>query len=120
MNKQLFKDEFGWGFLLWLVGYILGIVLFMIVPHYLVGWIIMPIGVLLTFWVLHKKIKGNSFQYYLKVAVVWTIIAVVLDYLFLVLVFKPVDGYYKLDVYLYYTLTFLFPLVVGWRKTSAK
>jgi hypothetical protein len=44
MNKQFIKDAFGWGFILWLVGYGLGIILFMLVPLSMVGWIIMPIG----------------------------------------------------------------------------
>jgi len=43
---------------------------------------------------------GESFQYYVLLAVVWTLIAIVFDYLFLVKVFKSADGYYKLDVYL--------------------
>jgi hypothetical protein len=34
--------------------------------------------------------------------------------------FKPADGYYKLDVYLYYILTFALPLIVGWRKSTNK
>ena len=116
MNKQFLKDAIGWGFLLWLIGYILGIILFMIVPPSMVGWIIMPIGIVLTLWVLLKKIKTTSFQYYLLLAVIWTLIAVVFDYFFLVKVFKPTDGYYKLDVYLYYVLTFVLPLIIGWGK----
>jgi hypothetical protein len=118
MTKQLLKDGLGWGFLLWLFGYVLGIVLFFIVPVSLVGWIIMPVAIIVTLWVLLKKVKGNSLGYYLKVAVIWTLIAVILDYFFLVQVFKPADGYYKLDVYLYYIFTLVLPLVVGWRKTS--
>lgn len=116
MNRQLLKDTLGWGIVLWLVGYVLGIVLFMIVPPYFVGWVIMPIGIVMTVWVLAKKIKSLIFQYYVTLAVVWTLIAVLFDYFFLVQVFKPADGYYKLDVYLYYALTFVLPLVVGWRK----
>lgn len=42
--------------------------------------------------------------------------AVVCDYFFLVKLFKPADGYYKLDVYMYYFLTLTFPLIIGWRK----
>jgi len=53
---------------------------------------------------LIKKIKGDSFKYYLLLAISWTLIAIIFDYLFLVKVFKPADGYYKLDVYLYYLL----------------
>jgi hypothetical protein len=116
MTKQLYKDAFVWGFILWLIGYTLGIMLFTVVPLSVVGWIIMPIGTIITIWVLVKKVKVDSFQYYALLAVIWTLIAVVFDYFFLVKVFKPEDGYYKLDVYLYYTLTFVLPLIVGWRK----
>jgi hypothetical protein len=116
INKQLFKDAYGWGIMLWLIGYILGIVFFPIVPVSLIGWVITPIGIMITLWVLYKKIKSVSFQYYLKLAVIWTLIAIIFDYFFLVKVFNPADGYYKLDVYLYYVITFILPLIVGWRK----
>ncbi len=56
MNKQLAKDSLGWGFVLWLIGYILGIVLFFALPPSLIGWAILPIGVMITFWVLFKKV----------------------------------------------------------------
>jgi uncharacterized membrane protein YqaE (UPF0057 family) len=115
MKEQFAKDAFLWGFLLWLLGYILGIVFFMFIPQSLLGWAIMPFGTAVTVWVLVKKVKGTTLQYYLKIAVVWTLIAIVFDYFFLVQLFKTSD-YYKLDVYLYYFLTFLLPLVVGWRK----
>ena len=115
MIKQFFKDALGWGFILWLIGYGLGIMLFAIVPLNMIGWIITPIGTALTLWVLFKKVKGESFQYYLLLAIIWMLIAIVFDYFFLVKAFKPADGYYKLDVYLYYALTFILPLVVGWR-----
>lgn len=118
MDKQLLKDTLGWGFILWLIEYVLGIVLFMIVPSSMIGWIITPIGIALILWVLFKKIKTETFQYYFRLAIVWTLIAIVFDYLFLVKAFKPADGYYKLDVYLYYVLTFVLPLIVGWRKTA--
>lgn len=116
MNKQLLKDAFGWGLLLWLIGYALGIMLFALVPLSLIGWIIMPIGTVITLWVLLKKVKADSFGYYALLAVVWVLIAIVFDYFFLVKAFKPADGYYKPDVYLYYALTFGLPLIVGWKK----
>lgn len=117
-GKQLLRDALIWGFLLWLIGYILGIILFMFVPPSVLGWVIMPIGTTITLWVLFKKIKNDSLQYYLKLAVSWTVIAIVFDYFFLVKAFKPADGYYKLDVYLYYALTFVLPILVGWRKKN--
>lgn len=116
MNKQFLKDSLGWGFVLWLIGYALGMILFLIVPPSILGWVIMPIGIVITLWVLLKKVKENSFQHYLALAIVWTIIAVIFDYLFIVKALKPADGYYKLDVYIYYALTFALPLIIGWRK----
>ena len=116
MNRQFYKDALGWGFALWLIGYALGIVLFAFVPPSALGWVIMPIGIIITLWVLFKKVKGESFRYYFLLAVIWTLMAVICDYFFLVKIFNPADGYYKPDVYLYYALTFALPLIVGWQK----
>lgn len=120
MAKHLLIDGLAFGAGLWLIGYILGIVFFFFVPAGLIGWVIMPIGIIITLWVLLKKIKSSSFLYYLIIALIWTIMAVVLDYFLLVKVFKPADGYYKLDVYIYYILTFILPLAVGAKKYLKK
>jgi hypothetical protein len=120
INKQFYKDTMGWGFILWLFGYALGIMLFEVVPIAMIGWIILPVGTIITTWVLYKKIRSEAILYYLLLAIVWALIAIVFDYFFLVKAFKPADGYYKLDVYLYYTLTFILPLIVGWRKQYKK
>ena len=116
MNKQLAKDSLGWGFALWLVGYLLGLVLFFAVPPSLIGWVILPIGIVITLWVLFKRVKSESLRHYLVLAVVWTGIAVVFDYVFIVKALQPADGYYKLDVYIYYALTLALPLVAYWWK----
>jgi len=119
INKQLVKDSLGWGFVLWLIGYILGFALFFAVPASLIGWVILPIGVVITFWVLFKKVKSENFRHYLILSVVWTVIAVVFDYLFIVKALNPADGYYKLDVYVYYALTFALPLIAcRWRRSN--
>ncbi|OGC16488.1 hypothetical protein A2282_02000 [candidate division WOR-1 bacterium RIFOXYA12_FULL_36_13] len=120
MDKQFLKDAFGWGFGLWLIGYILGFIFFAIAPHFMLGWVIMPIGTVITLWVLVKKVKGDSLGYYVKMAILWTLIAIICDYFFLVKMLKVDDGYYKLDVYLYYALTFALPVVVGWQKKQFK
>jgi len=116
--RKFLTDALGWGVILWLIGYLLGILLFPVVPQSLLGWVIMPIGVLITLWVLLKRVGSDSFQYYVLMAAVWVLIAIICDYFFLVQLFKPADGYYKLDVYLYYSLTFLLPLLIGWKKTE--
>lgn len=118
MNKKLLIAGLGWGLVLWLVGYALGIILFMLVPSVLLGWIIMPLGIVLILWILLKKIKARSWGDYLQLAIIWTLIAIIFDYFFLVKLFRPADGYYKLDVYLYYVLTFILPLIVGQYKFS--
>jgi hypothetical protein len=116
-KKQFYKDAFGWGFVLWLIGYLLGMILFFVVPVDMLGWVILPIGTVITLWVLFKRIKEDSSNYYLFLAIAWTLMAIVFDYLFIVKALNA-DGYYKLDVYLYYTLTFILPLAAYWRKKT--
>ena len=115
-QKKIFLNTIFWGFVLWLFGYILGFVFFAFVPKGVIGWVIMPFGVAATLWVLIKKITREKFGCYIGLGVVWMIMAIVLDYVFLVKLLHAVD-YYKVDVYLYYVLTLLLPLVVGWYKT---
>ncbi len=111
MTRQSLKEAFLWGFILWLIGFLLGIIFFAFVPQSVLGWVIMPFGLILTLWVLFKKIQLNTLAYTAWIAVVWTLIAIVCDYFFLVLLFKPADGYYKLDVYVYYALMLTLPLI---------
>lgn len=120
MNISFIKGVFLWGFVLWLIGYILGILLFPFVPNNLIGWIIMPFGMLILYVLLQRKIKGKTYQDYFLTAVIWTIIAIAADYFLLVNVFHPADGYYKLDVYIYYALTFLLPLYFGRKRYARK
>lgn len=117
---KIIIDALGWGVILWLIGYLLGIVLFFFVPASILGWVIMPIGITITLWVLLKKITSSSIKYYLLLGVAWTTIAVVCDYFLLVKLLNPVDGYYKLDVYIYYFTTLFLPIIVGWMKILRK
>jgi hypothetical protein len=119
-NARLSLDALGWGIGLWLIGYVLGIVLFFVLPTAIVGWFIMPIGISITLWVLLTRVKAETVGYYAILSVVWTLIAATFDYLFIVQLFKPQDGYYKLDVYVYYVMTLVLPLAVGWWKTSQR
>lgn len=115
-NKgKIFLNTVFWGFALWLFGYILGFVFFAFVPKDLLGWYIMPFGILATLWILFKKIKRDSFTCYIGLGIIWTIMAIVLDYIFLVRLLNATD-YYKFDVYIYYILTLVLPIIVGWYK----
>ena len=123
MGKFLLRDALGWGVLVWLFGYVLGIVLFFLVPSAFIGLAIAPFAILFTLWVLLKRVKADAAGQFVVIALVWTVLAVLLDYLFIVRLFHPADGYYKFDVYLYYVLTLLLPLAAGWwrlrRRPSA-
>ena len=110
---QILKNNLFWGFILWLIGWILGIVFFMTPLKNIMGWVITPIGVAITLWVLFKKVNRENYSGYFYVALVWTAMAIVLDYLFNVLLFKIGPSYYKPDIFVYYALTFALPLLVG-------
>lgn len=118
-QKHIIMSNLLWGLLLWLFGYVLGFFFFAFVPQPYLGWAIMPFGIAATIWVLLKKVRRDRFSDYIIVGLLWTVIAVVFDYLFIVRLLSAAD-YYKLDVYLYYALTFLLPVVVGWRVLSSK
>jgi hypothetical protein len=115
-NKtKILLNTLFWGFILWLIGYVLGIIFFALVPPAMIGWYIMPLGVLITLWVLVKKIKRESFGCYFGLGLVWAVMAIILDYFFIVKLFQSAD-YYKADVFVYYALTFILPLLIGWFK----
>jgi len=118
-KKQIFLNTISWGFALWFFGYILGIVFFPIVPKNQIGFFILPFGTALSLWILIKKIKRKEFGCYFGLGVFWVVMAIALDYFFIVKLFKSTD-YYKLDVYLYYLLTFILPITVGWFKFKKK
>lgn len=115
-NKiKILQNTLFWGLIVWLFGYILGFVFFALVPTDVIGWYIMPLATIFTLWVLLKKINRESFTCYIGLGVIWTVMAVVLDYVFIVLLLKAAD-YYKFDVFLYYVLTLVLPILVGLYK----
>ena len=118
-KKKIFLNTIFWGFLLWLFGYILGFVFFGLIPKESIGWYIMPFGVIVTLWVLLKKIKRDELMCYFGLGLIWTIMAIALDYVFLVKLLNTTD-YYKLDVYIYYIFIFVLPIIVGWIKFKTK
>lgn len=112
--RQKLVDMVGFGFLLWLIGFALGMMFFTIVPVQYLGLVISPFCLAATIWVCMRRFrgKGDSNAYLLAVGAVWLLIAVSFDYVFLVKAFA-VQNYYDLDVLLYYTLTLLLPFVIG-------
>jgi membrane protein DedA with SNARE-associated domain len=117
--KEKLTNTLLWGFVLWFVGYVAGIALFMLVPKEYIGWFITPFATVLMVWVVLKKVRRPELSCYFGVGLLWTIMAVVLDYLFIVKLFNS-NEYYKLDVFLYYALTLILPLCVGYWKYKKK
>jgi hypothetical protein len=107
------KDTAGIGTGLWLIGYLLALVLFFSPLAAMMGWILIPVctpvAVGITWWWFRER--DLPLDYYVKVGAAWTAIAVVLDYLFIVLLFAAT--YYGNDVFVYYALTFAIPVGVG-------
>ena len=108
-NRLLIIDGLAWGFLLWLIGYILGFVFFALVPPGDIGWYVTPLGLAATCFALWKWVKPDWLWPALVVGIVWCAIAALLDHLLIVRLLAPADGYYKLDVYLYYFSCLVLP-----------
>jgi hypothetical protein len=68
-----------------------------------------PVTILITWWGF--RARNLALRYYALVGLAWTVIAVVLDFLFIVRLFQA--SYYGPDVFVYYVLTFLIPVGVG-------
>lgn len=112
------KDTLGLGMFLWLIGYLTSLILFFTPFQVILGWILIavftPITIAITWWWFRER--SLPLVYYVEVGAVWALIAIVLDYLFIVQLFQT--PYYNLDVFIYYILTFLIPVAVGFYRTS--
>jgi hypothetical protein len=112
--KQWIKDTAGLGTGLWLIGYLASLALFFSPFAGTMGWILIviftPVTIAITWWWFRQR-EHLPLQYYAGVGVTWVMIAVVLDFLFIVLLFRAT--YYGSDVFVYYALTFLIPVGVG-------
>jgi hypothetical protein len=117
---QRIKDTAGAGILLWLIGYLASLALFFSPFAGIMGWVLIaiftPVTIAITWWWFTGR--DLSLSYYAGVGIAWTAVAVVLDYLFIVLLFHT--AYYGPDVFVYYALTFLIPMGVGLAKLRRK
>ena len=113
--QESIKDTAGLGTFFWLVGYLAGMVLFFTPFKDNMGWIITalltPFTIVVTWW-WFKSRDYESTEYYAGVGITWALIAIILDYLFIVMLFNS-TAYYTLHIYLYYALMFLIPVAVG-------
>ena len=115
-TKAKLIDALGLGVGIWLIGYVASILLYSLVPNNLLGWILFVILTPVALYVAYLRFRKRkeSTGYYLIIAVVWTIIAIILDYLFIITLLHS-NNYYKIDVFVYYATTFIIPLLIGYR-----
>ena len=115
MQQQVLKDTLGLGTFFWLAGYLASLVLFFTPFSNSMGWILLvtltPFTLWVTWWWFSRRGR-LPLTGYAGIGIIWMLMAVVLDYLFIVLLFNAV-GYYMPDVLLYYALMFLIPVGVG-------
>ena len=113
LTKKLI-DPFGFGVIIWTIGFALTIVFFMVVPADMLSLFVVPILFAVTIFIAYKRLKGYgaSSLYFLFVAVTWTVITIAFDYIFLV-EGSNVETYYDWSTYLSYFVAFLIPLVIG-------
>ncbi len=111
--KRWVIDFLGLGSALWLAGYLVSLALFFTPLAGIMGWIITavftPVTIAVAWW--RFRTTDLPLSYYAAVGLVWAAIAIVLDYLFIVLLFRT--DYYAVDIFIYYGLTFLIPVGVG-------
>lgn len=114
MTKRIIVDSVGFGILLWVIGFALGMMFFPFVPAAYIGLPILLIMTPATFFVLYRRFRSKGFSeaYYLTVGAAWLLIAAIFDYIFLVRAFS-VQNYYDADLFVYYVLTFMMPVLVG-------
>ena len=118
--QAILKDTAGIGILLWLLGYLASLLLFVSPLSGVMGWILIAVFTPVSILIVWRWFAGRDLPlaYYAGAGVVWTAIAVVFDYLFIVLLFSAT--YYGPDVFVYYAITFLVPVGIGlWKRQVA-
>ena len=115
LSRSNLSDAVGIGCSLWLIGYVLSLALFTLLPEKLMAQIILAIMTPVSFVIAFYKLRFNSehILYYLLIGIVWLFIAVVLDYIFIITIFN-VKNYYDVEVVFYYLITPIIPISIGY------
>ena len=120
MNQKL-VDTIGFGFLLWLIGYFMGFFIITIpgYPQIMTAPVILTafslaVGLVTAAfaYVRFRKRREISWLYAFLVGIAWTILAIVLDFIFIVLLFNA-PNYYRPHIFIYYAFTLVVPSAVA-------
>jgi hypothetical protein len=116
--EQFLRDTVYAGTLLWLTGYLASMAVYFSGLNYdfwgkVVLLLYIPCVAIFAFWYFSSR--DLPLRYYAGIGIAWSLIAVVLDYPFIVLRFGAFQ-YYTPDVYLYYAAMFFIPVGAGWYR----
>ncbi len=117
--RQVLIDTVGLGFLVWLIGYAMGFVIITL-PGYpdvmqqpavlaVFGTVMAVVTGGLAFWRFRGR-RGATWGYACGVGASWLAVAVVCDFVFIVLLFGAWN-YYRLDIAVYYAVTLVAPAI---------
>src|SRR5262245_15946099 len=120
-TRQALIDMLGLGLLLWALGYAMGFVIItlpgypdvMLQPAMLAGFGLLVTAVTsgLAYWRFRGR-GGISWAHAAAIGASWLGVAVVCDFLFIVLLFQAWN-YYRPDVALYYAITLVAPALAA-------
>lgn len=110
-KRVIQRNGIGWGIGLWLFGYILSILFSLLMPLEMIRWFVTPISVVATCIVLWKWVHVRTLRTGFIIGAIWCALAVILDYLFIVMLLSAPSGHYQLDAYLYYASLLLLPAI---------
>ncbi len=120
-TQETLVDTLGLGFLVWLIGYAMGFVIITLPgypdvmqrPPLLLVFALVGAAVTggLAAWRFRGR-RGLTWRYAWAIGLSWLGVAVVCDFLFIVLLFQA-WSYYRLDIAVYYAVTLVAPAIAA-------
>lgn len=120
-TRETLVDTLGLGFLVWLIGYAVGFFIITLPgypdvmqrPPLLLVFALVGAAVTggLAAWRFHAR-RGLGWRYAWAIGLSWLGVAVVCDFLFIVLLFRA-WSYYRLDIAVYYAVTLVAPAIAA-------
>lgn len=113
--EQVLRDTAYTGILVWVAGYLASMAVYFSLPDYgfwgkIVLLLYLPCVFAYTCWYFSDRIL--SLRYSCGIGIAWSLIAIILDFPFIVLRFGAWQ-YYGPDVYLYYIAMAVIPVAAG-------
>lgn len=115
MKKYALVDTLVYGLVIWLVGFVLGMVLFPFVEISVMGWILMPVTLIVALFLsmrIRRKRSAAAVSTFIGVGLSWVALSLILDYAILVKGYSA-ENFYDVDIIIYYIGVLLIPIIVS-------